>query len=70
MHSDRNREASDAQSRAAADREYARVARLLDAAERRMGESWDKPRGVQDRVARTVAKHRATLRRLEAKRDA
>jgi hypothetical protein len=47
------------------DQEIARVARLLFAAEIRMGESWDKPKGTQERIARTVAKHRRNLKRLE-----
>jgi len=52
---------------AALEKEYNRVARLLDSAEIRMGESWDKSAGMQSRNQRTVAKHRSTLRRLDAK---
>jgi hypothetical protein len=48
-------------------READRVARLLEAAQRRQAESWDKPEGVQRRIDRTVAKHRAALRRIDAK---
>ncbi len=47
-------------------READRVFSLLQGAQRRQGESWDKPAGVQRRIEATIAKHSATLKRLEA----
>jgi hypothetical protein len=56
------------------EREANRIAALLTAAEDRQMEAWDKPAGVQARIARTIAKHRRALalaeQRIErARRD-
>lgn len=42
-----------------------RIAALLTAAEDRLAEAWDKPAHVQNRIERTIAKHRRALARLE-----
>lgn len=49
------------------DKEASRVFRLKNAAELREHEAWDKSWEHQERISRTVAKHRAHYRRLDAR---